>query len=116
MLVPLIFLLYINDLPTCIHNRIKLYVDEVLLYSNINLVADCIALQQDLDSLMQWLHCWQMTSNPQKCEFLRITNKNPIMHNYYIMKYLISNTWGLQSIINYFGMKIFKELLIRFSN
>ena len=40
-----------------------------LLYSNINSVADCIALQQDLDSLVEWSHFWQMTFNPQKYEF-----------------------------------------------
>ena len=33
-----------------------------------------------------------MTFNPQKCEFLRISNKkNPIVHNYYIENILINN-------------------------
>ena len=71
MLAPLLFLLYINDLPACVHNRIKLYADDVLLYSNINSVTDCIALQQDLDSLVEWSHSWQLNDlfNPQKCDF-----------------------------------------------
>ena len=90
MLAPLLFLMYISDLPACIHNQIKLYTDDVFLYSHINSVADCFALQQDLDSLAQWSHSWLMTFNPQKCEFLRITNKkNPIIHNYYIENSLI---------------------------
>ena len=75
VLASLLCLIYINDLPACVHNRIKLYTDDVLLYSHINSVADCIALQQDLDSLAQWSHSWLMTFNPQKCEFLGITNK-----------------------------------------
>ena len=49
MLAPLLFLMYISDLPACIHNQIKLYTDDVFLYSHINSVADCFALQQNLD-------------------------------------------------------------------
>ena len=43
VLAPLLFLLYINNLPACVDNHIKLYADDVLLYSNINSVADSIA-------------------------------------------------------------------------
>ena len=49
---PPCFLIYINDLPSCVHNQIKLYADDILLYSHNNSVADCISLQQDLYSLM----------------------------------------------------------------
>ena len=80
--------------------------DDVLLYSHINSVVGCIAiaLQQELDSLVQWLHSWLI---PQKCEFLSVTNKNPVMYNniyYYVEKclihevYLIPNTTELQLI------------------
>jgi len=42
------FLLYINDLPQCVRNRIKLHADDVLLYSVIHSKADCVWLQEDL--------------------------------------------------------------------
>ena len=85
VLAPLLFLLYINDLPICVRNKIKLYADDVLLYSPIHSTVDCITLQQDLDLLAQWSHTWLMSFNPQKCEFLRVTNKRiPILHTYYI--------------------------------
>ena len=58
MLAPLLFIIYINDLPACEHNQIKLYADDLLLHSHITSVADCIALQQDLDSLAQRSHSW----------------------------------------------------------
>jgi len=72
VLVPLLFLLYINDLqlPQCVCNRIKLYADDVLLYSVIHYEADCIRLQEDLKVLRQWSILWQNEFNPSKCELL----------------------------------------------
>ena len=85
------FLLYINDLPACVNNKVKLYADDVLLYSYIHSKSDCIALQQDLDKLTEWAHTWLMEFNIKKCEHLRITNKrNPIIYSYHLEKSIIS--------------------------
>ena len=70
VLAPLLFLMYINDLPTCVCNKVRLYADDVLLYSYVYSKDDCISLQQDLNALEQWSHKWQMPFNPKKCEFL----------------------------------------------
>jgi len=79
-LAPLPFLLYINDLPSRIQSKVKLYADDVLLYSNIE--SDCQILQENLDTLVQWAHTWEMEFNYQKCEFLRVTNKQyPVIYN-----------------------------------
>ena len=85
VLAPLLFLIYINDLPLHVSNKVRLYADDVILYSHIHSMDDCCILQKDLDSLTQWSHKWQMHFNPRKCEFLRITNKkNHISFNYHI--------------------------------
>ena len=81
VLAPVLFLLYINDLPACVHNRVKLYADDVLLYANIDSETDCDALQQDLDSLVQWFHSWLILFNFKKCEFMRITNKKNFINH-----------------------------------
>ena len=33
VLAPLLFLMYINDLLTCVCNKVRLYADDVLLYT-----------------------------------------------------------------------------------
>jgi len=44
---------------------VKLYADDVLLYSYINSEADRQIVQEDLNALVQWAHTWQMESNYQ---------------------------------------------------
>ena len=41
VLAPLFFLLYINDLPSQVCSKVKLYVDDILLYSYIRSEEDC---------------------------------------------------------------------------
>ena len=45
----------------------KLYADDVLLYSHIKSEADCQLLQEDLEELVQWMHDWQMDSKNVNC-------------------------------------------------
>ena len=65
---------YVNDLPDCVYNKMKLYADDVLLYSAIYSAADCAHLQEDLNLLYQWSVTWLIDFNPLKCKFLGITN------------------------------------------
>ena len=66
VLAPLLFLMYINDLLTCVCNKaIKTlcWWCTKKLYSFINSKNDCISLQQDLTALEQWSLKWQMLFN-----------------------------------------------------
>ena len=89
VLAPLLFLLFINDIPLQVQSKIRLYADDVILHRNIHSIEDCYVLQRDLDLLTQWSHKWQMIFNP-KCEFLRISNEKNIIPNiYYIVNHSI---------------------------
>ena len=68
VLAPLLFLCYINDLPENISSKVRLYADDVLLYSTINTKEDCLTLQEDLNTFQLWANKWQMMFNPDKCE------------------------------------------------
>ena len=100
VLAPLLFLLYINDLPACVNNKVNLYADDVLLYSSIKSESDCIALQEDLDKFTDWADIWLMDFNPKKCEYLRITNKhNPVIFSYFLVNTVIIEVIHTQNIL-----------------
>jgi hypothetical protein len=85
VLGPLLFLVYINDLPDCVTATTRLFADDSLVYRTIKTPDDCRKLQEDLDRLQEWENKWQMSFNPDKCEVLTITNKRkPIQAAYNI--------------------------------
>ena len=68
VLGPLLFLFYINDLPTEISSTIRLYADDVIIYRPIITTEDVLQLQLDLEILSQWAKDWLMSFNLSKCE------------------------------------------------
>ncbi len=67
VLGPLLFLIYINELPDNISAIVCLFADDCVLYSNIRSQLDATKLQKALENLSQWVAEWQMNFNPQKC-------------------------------------------------
>ena len=82
---PLLFLIYINDLPTvCKSSKANLFADNTLLYRHIANDGDSTKLQEDLTALEDWESKWQMSFHPEKCTVLRITtNKRYHMETNY---------------------------------
>ena len=74
VLGPLLFLIYINDLPNNIHSTVRLFADDCVLYREINNQLDSQELQKDLDELTKWEHDWQMHFNPEKCFVMKERN------------------------------------------
>ena len=81
--VPLLFLIYINDLPSRVSSTAGLFADDCLLYRVITNQEDAASLQEDLDYLQEWERDWQMNFNKDKCEHIRITNKRKIIQTTY---------------------------------
>jgi len=68
---PILFLMFINDLPTNTTSGIKLFADDCVLYRPINSVSDHFALQRDLDQLEKWAYTWQMKFAPTNVCYVR---------------------------------------------
>ena len=83
VLGPVLFLLYINNLPNSLTSKVRLFADDAIAYSEINSISDSQILQQDLDKLTLWEKTWLMEFNPIKCEVLSVTRKrNPVAYSY----------------------------------
>ena len=57
---PLLFLVFINDLPESISLCVKLFPDDCLAYGTIHSPNDAIQLQGDFDPLGLWVKAWQV--------------------------------------------------------
>ena len=67
VLGPVLFLIFINDLPDNIRSSVRLFADDCVLYRNVKSPLDCQILQDDLNSLAKWEMDWQMKFNVSKC-------------------------------------------------
>ena len=80
ILGPLLFILYINDLPNClIHSQSRMYADDTSLSyadQDPNSVETC--LNQDLDKISIWLSANKLTLNMKKTEFMLIGSRQKL--------------------------------------
>src|SRR5260221_10135086 len=69
ILGPLLFVMYINDLPSIFHHSVtsKLYADNLKLSSVLNLLSDSQFLNRALDDLEHWACTWQLPISVAKC-------------------------------------------------
>ena len=77
VLGPILFLLYINDLPECVHHSIcKLYADDSKILAKIRNETDVANLQEDLNRIVEWTDTWLMRLNYDKCKIMHYGKKN----------------------------------------
>ena len=75
LLGPLLFLIYINDLPFSLkHSESFLFADDTKCLRPIRSPHDCIQLQSDLDALYSWSSDWKLMFNETKCSLLSIVS------------------------------------------
>ena len=107
VLGPLLFLLYINDLPNEVISNIRLFADDAILYREIKGSDDNLILQEDLNNLCRWEKKWQMSFNSTKCHSMHITHKIKSVKYEYSM-----NGIPLKSVDHhpYLGIELTKDL------
>ena len=66
ILGPILFLIYVNDMPDVVKWTIKLFADDTKIYRELTDPNDALTLQSVLDSLAIWATDWQVKFNPRK--------------------------------------------------
>ena len=85
VLGPLLFLVYINDLPENLRSSTKLFADDTSLFSTVfNVDRSFYDLSSDLSLIEKWAYQWKMSFNPdptkQATEVVFSRKKKPANH------------------------------------
>ena len=104
VLGPLLFLIYINDLPDGLKSFLSLFADDAKMLVNID---DIVATQEDLDKLNRWQKDWLLSFNTliHKCKVLHVGKHNR-KHEYFLDGSLLPQT----SLEKDFGLYVNEKL------
>ena len=94
VLGPLLFLIFVNDLPDWITSNIGMFADDTKIWTQIVSKEDSGKLQEDLDNLSKWSEKWLLQFNPEKCVVMHIGHN--VDTHYYIQQE--AKKWELQSV------------------
>jgi ribonucleases P/MRP protein subunit RPP40 len=75
VLGPLLFIIYINDIDNGVVSRVRLFADDCALYRRIESDADIKMLQQDLETINEWVKLNKMSLNVNKCKAMCFSRK-----------------------------------------
>ena len=107
VLDPLLFLLYINDLPDNIQSQVRLFADGTAVYLTVSNMKYNLVLQSDFGSLRHWERTWDMEFNQGKCQVLHITrSKSPVKSRYFLHDQELESVDGAKCL----GVTINKNL------
>lgn len=122
-----LFLLYVNDIITClVHSKLGLFADDTLVYISGKNLQDAInKLIEDLSRINSWLNVDKLKLNIDKTKYMVINNgKNSDLNNACVIidgkeiervmefKYLgviIDNHLKMKSHVDYISKKIAKK-------
>ena len=86
VLGPILFLIFINDLPLKVLSPLSLFADDSKIFTRIVDISNANKehtnvgteiLQQDLNCVIEWAKKWKMEFNVDKCKIMHLGKKNP---------------------------------------
>ena len=79
VLGPILFVLYVNDLPDIVSSKVKLFADDTKLYNRVQKGSSDVsdAIQNDLKNLEVWSDTWLLRFSAGKCKSMHLGSDNP---------------------------------------
>lgn len=93
VLGPLLFLIYVNDLPSVVQSSIRLFADDCVVYRIVDGDRDKAILQDDLDQIVEWCGSNSMELNHSKSNLVRFGCRSLIStENYFVNGNIINES------------------------
>ena len=103
VLGPILFLIYINDLPDEVCSQVHLFADDTGLYLTMESEDDGLTLQSDLDILSMWETRWDMEFNHLKRQVVHVAcSKRPVKRDYILHDHVFESV----TCVKYLGVNI----------
>jgi hypothetical protein len=91
VLGPLLFLIFVDDLPREVDNHIVMFADDVKIWSSIRSLDDSRHLQNNVDKIQKWAERWLLQFNTSKCVSLSFkTRRSEIPTSYRLNDYTLN--------------------------
>lgn len=99
LLGPLLFVIYIDDLPDNLFCRNLGYADDFKVFRQIKTQADCHTLQSDIDRLKDWCVRNDMDLNIDKCSVITFTrSRSAIVFDYAINSQNLKRVYEIKDL------------------
>jgi ribonuclease P/MRP protein subunit RPP40 len=109
VLGPILFLVFINDLPNHINNECRLYADDNKVIAPISSEDDAFNFQNDIYKLDEWSEKWSMALNFEKCKIMHF-GKNNVEYPYYLKNNGVTQRIETSSVEKDVGIYISDDL------
>ncbi|KAF0719536.1 Uncharacterized protein FWK35_00023733, partial [Aphis craccivora] len=85
-LSPILFSLFVNGIKSAIpDSRFLMFADDLKIFRRIDSFADCLTLQDELNTLVLWFKSIGLQFNIDKCKSMYFTrSRSPIVNAYFI--------------------------------
>ena len=91
ILGPLLFLLYVNNIPFSKDSHLMMYADDLLLFKPISCQQDLLTFQCDVNLISQWTLQNHLSLNCNKTKYMLISRSRPCSCNYFNFPIYVNN-------------------------